>query len=339
MGLLVDGVWKDQWYDTGKSAGRFERATAAFRHWITPDGSAGPSGEAGFPAEAGRYHLYVSLACPWAHRTLIVRALKGLGDLIPLSVVHWFMGDQGWTFQAGEGVVPDPNEGAEALHQLYTVADPHYSGRVTVPVLWDRQRRTIVSNESSEILRMFNSAFDHLGAINGDLYPVALREEIDRLNERIYRTVNNGVYRCGFATTQAAYEEALDPLFRTLADLNEQLATRRYLLGSAITEADWRLFTTLVRFDPVYVGHFKCNLRRLVDFPHLFAYTRDLYQQPGLAPTVNMAHIKRHYYQSHTMINPTGVVPVGPEINLLAPHDRESLGAAPDAADPSHRSS
>ncbi len=339
MGLLVDGVWKDQWYDTGKSAGRFERSTAAFRHWITPDGSAGPSGESGFPAEAGRYHLYVSLACPWAHRTLIVRSLKGLGDLIPLSVVHWFMGDQGWTFQAGEGVVPDPNEAAEALHQLYTVADPHYSGRVTVPVLWDKQRRTIVSNESSEILRMFNSAFDHLGARNGDLYPAALREEIERLNERIYRTVNNGVYRCGFATTQAAYEEALDPLFRTLADLNEQLATRRYLLGSAITEADWRLFTTLVRFDPVYVGHFKCNLRRLVDFPHLFAYTRDLYQQPGVAPTVNMAHIKRHYYQSHTMINPTGVVPVGPEIHLLAPHGRESLGAAPEAADPSHQSS
>ncbi|MCP9929698.1 glutathione S-transferase family protein [Cyanobium sp. AMD-g] len=333
MGLLVDGVWKDQWYDTGKSAGRFERSTAAFRHWITPDG------ETGFPAEAGRYHLYVSLACPWAHRTLIVRALKGLGDLIPLSVVHWFMGDQGWTFQAGEGVVPDPNEGAEALHQLYTVADPHYSGRVTVPVLWDKQRRTIVSNESSEILRMFNSAFDHLGARHGDLYPAARREEIDRLNERIYRTVNNGVYRCGFATTQAAYEEALDPLFRTLADLNEQLATRRYLLGSAITEADWRLFTTLLRFDPVDVGHFKCNLRRLVDFPHLFSYTRDLYQQPGVAPTVNMAHIKRHYYQSHTMINPTGVVPVGSEINLLAPHDRESLRPAPDAAGPSHRSS
>ena len=244
MGLLVDGVWRDQWYDTASSTGRFERSRAAFRHWITPDGSGGPSGEAGFAAEAGRYHLYVSLACPWAHRTLILRARKGLEELIPLSVVHWFMGERGWTFQAAEGVVPDPNEGAEALHELYTVADPHYSGRVTVPVLWDKQRRTIVSNESSEILRMFNSAFDHLGAREGDVYPAALREQIDRLNERIYTTVNNGVYRCGLATTQEAYEEALGPLFATLDWLDGHLAGRRYLLGSAITETDWRLFTT-----------------------------------------------------------------------------------------------
>jgi putative glutathione S-transferase len=338
MGLLVDGIWVDQWYDTGSSAGRFERSRAAFRNWITADGSAGPSGEAGFAAEAGRYHLYVSLACPWAHRTLILRAIKGLEELIPLSVVHWFMGARGWTFQAAEGVVPDPNEGAEALHQLYTVADPHYSGRVTVPVVWDRQRRTIVSNESSEIIRMFNSAFDHLGAREGDVYPAALREEIDRLNERIYATVNNGVYRCGFATTQEAYEEALGPLFSTLDWLEAHLATRRYLLGSAITEADWRLFTTLLRFDPVYVGHFKCNLKRLVDYPNLFAYTRDLHQVPGVAETVNMDHIKRHYYQSHTMINPTGVVPVGPEIDFLLPHGREPVGAAADPGDRSHRS-
>jgi glutathionyl-hydroquinone reductase len=337
MGLLVDGVWRDQWYDTGSSAGRFERSRAAFRNWITPDGSAGPSGAAGFAAEAGRYHLYVSLACPWAHRTLILRALKGLEDLIPLSVVHWFMGERGWTFQAAEGVLPDPNEGAEALHQLYTVADPHYSGRVTVPVLWDRQRRTIVSNESSEILRMFNSAFDRLGAREGDVYPVALRQEIDRLNERIYTTVNNGVYRCGFASTQEAYEEALGPLFASLDWLEGHLADRRYLQGSAITEADWRLFTTLLRFDPVYVGHFKCNLKRLVDYPHLFAYTRDLYQVPGVAETVNMTHIKRHYYQSHTMINPTGVVPVGPAIDFLLPHGREALGGATDPGDRSQR--
>ncbi|MDM7951981.1 MAG: glutathione S-transferase family protein [Cyanobium sp. CZS 25K] len=338
MGLLVEGVWKDQWYDTSSSAGRFERSRAAFRNWITLDGSAGPSGEAGFAAEAGRYHLYVSLACPWAHRALIVRALKGLSDLIPLSVVHWFMGDKGWTFQAAEGVVPDPNEGADALHQLYTRADPQYSGRVTVPVLWDKHQRTIVSNESSEIIRMFNSTFDHLGAREGDFYPAALREEIDRLNERIYRTVNNGVYRCGFATTQEAYEEALDPLFASLDWLDGQLAGRRYLLGTTPTEADWRLFTTLVRFDPVYVGHFKCNLRRLVDFPHLFAYTRDLYQLPGVADTVNMQHIKRHYYQSHTTINPTGVVPAGPEIDLHLPHGREHLASPGIQADRSHRS-
>lgn len=328
MGLLVDGVWTDRWYDTAGSSGRFERSGAAFRHWITPDGTAGPSGGAGFAAEAGRYHLYVSLACPWAHRTLIVRALKQLDALIPVSVVHWFMGEQGWTFQQGEGVVSDPNEGAEALHELYTRADPAYSGRVTVPVLWDRQKRTIVSNESSEIIRMFNSAFDHLGAGEGDFYPLELRAAIDALNERIYTTVNNGVYRCGFATTQQAYEEAVEPLFASLDALEERLAGQRYLMGSVLTEADWRLFTTLVRFDPVYVGHFKCNIRRLIDYPHLFAYTRDLYQVPGVAETVNLMHIKRHYYQSHTMINPTGVVPVGPQIDYRLPHGRERLPAS-----------
>ncbi|MEO1004163.1 MAG: glutathione S-transferase family protein [Cyanobacteria bacterium J06638_7] len=338
MGLLVDGVWTDQWYDTSSSGGRFERSRAAFRNWITADGAAGPSGEAGFAAQAGRYHLYVSLACPWAHRTLIMRSLKGLEELIPLSVVHWFMGDQGWTFSAGEGVVPDPNEGAQLLHQLYTRADPCYSGRVTVPVLWDKQQRTIVSNESSEIIRMFNSAFDQLGAREGDFYPPALRERIDALNDRIYRTVNNGVYRCGFATTQQAYEEALEPLFDTLDALEQRLASQRYLLGEVITEADWRLFTTLVRFDPVYVGHFKCNLRRLVDYPHLMAYSRDLFQVPGVAETVDFGHIKRHYYQSHATINPSGVVPVGPEVDFRSPHGRALLTEQADAAVRSHRS-
>jgi putative glutathione S-transferase len=325
MGLLVDGVWQDRWYDTASSGGRFRRSTSQFRHWVTPDGAAGPTGEGGFVAEPGRYHLYVSLACPWAHRTLIFRALKGLEELIPVSVVHWFMGEHGWTFTPGEGVVPDPNEGAEKLHELYTRADPHYSGRVTVPVLWDRQRRTIVNNESAEIIRMFNSAFDGVGARPGDYYPEPLRQEIEALNARIYDTVNNGVYRCGFATTQEAYEEALEPLFATLDELEERLSGRRYLLGDRITEADWRLFTTLLRFDPVYVGHFKCNLRRLADSPHLDAYVRDLYQVPGVADTVNLDHIKRHYYQSHTMINPTGVVPVGPELDWWRPHGRESL--------------
>jgi putative glutathione S-transferase len=330
MGLLVDGVWMDQWYDTSSTGGRFERSRAAFRNWITADGSPGPSGVGGFVAEAGRYHLYVLLACPWAHRTLIVRALKGLEGFIGVSVVHWLMGEKGWTFRKGEGVVPDPNEGVAVLHELYTRANPRYSGRVTVPVLWDKAQRTIVSNESSEIIRMFNGAFDHLGAREGDFYPLPLREAIDGLNEWIYNTVNNGVYRCGFATSQQAYEEAVYPLFATLDALEERLASRRYLMGSALTEADWRLFTTLVRFDPVYVGHFKCNLRRLVDYPYLFAYTRDLFQVPGVAHTVNLDHIKRHYYQSHATINPTGVVPSGPEIDYLTPHGREHLASAAD---------
>jgi putative glutathione S-transferase len=312
MGLLVDGVWKDQWYDTSASGGRFERSRARFRHWITPDGSPGPSGEGGFRAEPDRYHLYVSLACPWAHRTLILRALKGLEQLIPISVVHWYMGSEGWTFAPGEGVIPDPHRGATRLHEIYTAADPRYSGRVTVPVLWDRRRETIVNNESSEILRMFNSAFDGLGAREGDYCPEQLRPEIDRWNNLIYETVNNGVYRCGFATSQEAYEEAFGPLFDTLDLLEAHLGEHPYLVGDRLTEADWRLFTTLLRFDPVYVGHFKCNLRRIADYPHLSAYLRRLLAVPGVAGTVNMDHIKKHYYQSHTMINPTGVVPLGP---------------------------
>ena len=326
MGLLVDGVWHDQWYDTRSTGGRFERKASAFRSWITPDGRAGPTGQGGFRAEPGRYHLYVSLACPWAHRTLIFRALKGLEAMIGLSVVHWRMLDRGWTFEEGPGVVPDPVRGARHLHEVYTAADPGYTGRVTVPVLFDRKTGTIVNNESAEIIRMFNAAFDGVGAKPGDYYPEDLRAEIDALNARIYDTVNNGVYKAGFATTQEAYEEAVGPLFETLDVLDERLATRRYLLGDRITEADWRLFTTLVRFDPVYVGHFKCNLRRIADYPNLSGYLRDLYAVPGVAGTVSLEHIKRHYYESHRTINPTGIVPVGPALDLTAPHGREEVG-------------
>ena len=327
MGLLQEGKWVDQWYDTNSTGGRFVRKLPQFRNWVTRDGSAGPSGEAGFKAEAGRYHLYVSLACPWAHRTLIFRALKGLEDMISVSTVHWFMADKGWTFQSGDSVVPDIVNNVDYMYQIYTAAMPGYSGRVTVPVLWDGHQHTIVSNESPEIIRMFNSAFDEIGAKPGDFYPQALRAEIDHLNERIYESVNNGVYKCGFATTQEAYEEAITPLFDTLDWLDHRLSSRRYLTGSSITEADWRLFTTLVRFDPVYVGHFKCNIKRIADYSNLSAYVRDLYQQPGVSDTVNMEHIKNHYYASHESINPSRVVPVGPDIDFSVPHDREKLGS------------
>jgi putative glutathione S-transferase len=326
MGLLVNGQWQDKWYDTDATGGRFMRKDAAFRNWVTADGSAGPSGTGGFAAQAGRYHLYVSLACPWAHRTLIMRRLKGLEDRIGVSVVHWLMREEGWTFADGPGVVPDTVNHARVLHQVYTAADPQYSGRVTVPVLWDRQRATIVSNESSEILRMMNSAFDGIGATPGDYYPADLRAQIDTVNARIYDTVNNGVYKAGFATSQAAYEEAVWPLFETLDWLEARLATQRYLVGNRLTEADIRLFTTLVRFDPVYVGHFKCNLRRIADYPALSGFVHDLYQHPGIAGTVNFEHIKRHYYESHRTLNPAGVVPAGPVLDLAAPHGRERLG-------------
>ncbi|GAB4362507.1 MAG: glutathione S-transferase family protein [Kiloniellaceae bacterium] len=328
MGLLIDGVWHDKWYDTKKTGGRFERQDSAFRNWVTPDGSAGPSGAAGFKAEAGRYHLYVSLACPWAHRTLIFRKLKKLEDLISLSVVHWHMGEEGWTFQEGRGVIPDSVNGAAKLHQVYSAAKPDYSGRVTVPVLWDKQRGTIVSNESAEIIRMFNSAFDGLTGSTLDFYPKALRQEIDAVNETVYHNVNNGVYKAGFATEQEPYEKAFDALFATLDDLEARLSRQRYLAGARLTEADWRLFTTLVRFDPVYHGHFKCNLKRLADYPSLWAYTRELYQLPGVAETVDLFHIKHHYYESHPTVNPSGIVPKGPAINFRAPHGREALKAA-----------
>jgi putative glutathione S-transferase len=322
MGLLVEGKWRDAWYDTKSTRGRFVRKDAAFRNWITADGSAGATS---FKAEAGRYHLYVSLACPWAHRTLIMRALKGLEDKISISVVHWLMLDDGWTFADGPGVVPDAVHHAKFLHQIYTAARPHYTGRVTVPVLWDKHTRTIVNNESSEIIRMLNSAFDGVGAKLGDYYPRALREEINAINARVYDSVNNGVYKAGFATTQAAYEEAVGPLFDTLDWLEQRLADRRFLLGDSLTEADIRLFTTLIRFDAVYVGHFKCNIRRVVDYPNLSAFTRDIYQLPGVAATVNFEHIRRHYYESHRSINPTGIVPVGPLLDFTAAHGREWL--------------
>ena len=322
MGLLVHGKWVDRWYNTKGHEGHFVRKAAQFRNWVTADGSPGPSGRGGFKAEAGRYHLYVSLACPWANRTLIFRHIKGLEEMISLSVVHWTMGREGWTFEPGEGVVPDPLHNAHYLHEVYTGADPDYSGRVTVPILWDKKTETIVSNESSEIIRMFNSAFDGIGALPGDYYPQEWRGEIDEINARIYSNVNNGVYKAGFATTQEAYEEAVFPLFETLDWLEDRLSTRRYLMGDRLSEADWRLFTTLVRFDPVYVGHFKCNIRRLADYPNLWAYTRDLYQHEGVADTINMHHIKDHYYGSHETINPTGVVPVGPALNLNEPHGR-----------------
>lgn len=327
MGLLVDGKWHDKWYDTAASGGRFIRSESQFRNWITVDGSAGPSGESGFKAEPGRYHLYVSLACPWAHRVLIMRALKGLEDMISVSVVHWLMVEDGWTFAEGPGVVPDDVNNAAFLHQIYTAAQPDYSGRVTVPVLWDKQRRTIVNNESSEIIRMLTRAFDGLGAKAGDYYPGPLRPTIDALNERIYDTVNNGVYKAGFATSQAAYDEAVTGLFETLDWLEDRLSRQRFLAGDQVTEADIRLFTTLVRFDEVYHGHFKCNVRRIIDYPALWAFTRDIFQLPGVAATVNMEHIKRHYYESHDTINPTGVVPAGPALDFAAPHGRAALGA------------
>ena len=328
MGLLVDGQWRDAWYETASTGGRFIRKEPAFRHWITIDGAPGPSGTGGFAAEAGRYHLYVSLACPWAHRTLIMRALKGLEDLISVSVVHWRMRERGWTFADGPGVIPDTVNHAHLLHEIYTAADPNYTGRVTVPVLWDKQRRTIVNNESSEIIRMLNSAFDGLGAKAGDYYPAQWRAEIDAINNRVYDSLNNGVYKAGFATTQTAYEEAVRPLFATLDWLEDKLARRRFLLGDRLSEADIRLFTTLIRFDAVYFGHFKCNLRRLADYPNLSAYTRDLYQWPGIAPTVNFEHIKRHYYESQTTVNPSGIVPIGPRLDFSQPRGRQTFATA-----------
>jgi glutathionyl-hydroquinone reductase len=327
MGLLVDGRWTQQGYDTSASGGRFQRQESAFRNWITPDGTPGPTGDGGFKAEPGRYHLYVSLACPWAHRTLIFRVLKGLESAISVSVVHWFMGKDGWTFDEGPHVIPDPIFGARRLYEVYVRSNPIYTGRVTVPVLWDKLRNVIVSNESSEIIRMLNSAFHGVGGSGADFYPVELRDTIDAFNARIYATVNNGVYRAGFATTQEAYEEAVRPLFSTLDVLEERLATHRYLCGGRLTEADWRLFTTLVRFDAVYVGHFKCNLRRITDYPNLWGFTRELYQYPGVAGTTDFTHIKRHYYQSHETINPNRIVPLGPDLAFLSPHGRERLSA------------
>jgi putative glutathione S-transferase len=326
MGMLVDGKWHDVWYDTKESKGRFVRSEAQFRNWITTDGSAGPSGKGGFKAEPDRYHLYISLACPWAHRTLIYRKLKGLESMISLSAVNSYMGSEGWTFEPGPGVIPDPINNAKRIYEVYLAADPNYSGRATVPIVWDKHRDTIVSNESKEIIRMFNSAFNDVGANDIDFYPEAHRAEIDELNDYIYPNLNNGVYMSGFATTQEAYEEAVTKVFEALDMLEERLTTRRYLCGSQITEADWRLFTTLIRFDPVYVGHFKCNRKRLFDYPNLWGYVCDLYQQPGIAETVDTEYNKRHYYGSHESINPHRIVPVGPDVDYSAPHDRARLG-------------
>ena len=322
MGQLIDGKWDNSWYDTKKSGGKFERDASRFRDWITKDGQPAEGRSRGFKAEPGRYHLYVSLACPWAHRTLILRKLKKLDDLISVDVVHWHMGEHGWTFLTEKGATGDSLFGSEFLHQIYTRAEPTYSGRVTVPVLWDKQENTIVSNESSEIIRMLNSAFDEWGDPSVDMYPEALREEIDAVNALIYPNINNGVYRAGFATKQTAYEEAFDDVFRTLDDLENRLGRQRYLVGDRLTEADWRLFTTLVRFDPVYVGHFKCNQHRIADYANLSNYLRDLYQVEGVAETVDLFHIKHHYYGSHDTINPTGIVPKGPALDYDAPHDR-----------------
>lgn len=323
MGHLVDGQWQDTWYDTKSTGGKFVRSTAKFRNWITADGSAGPSGEGGFPAESGRYHLYVSMACPWAHRTLIFRALKGLEPHIDISVVHPDMLSDGWTFETdGHGATGDTLYGLPFARDLYIKADPQVSGRVTVPILWDKTRETIVSNESSEIIRMLNSAFNGLTGDTQDFYPEDLRPEIDAVNARVYDDINNGVYKSGFATTQEAYDTAVTALFAALDWVEARLSTRRYLTGDQITEADWRLFTTLVRFDPVYHLHFKCNRRRIVDYPNLWAYTRELYQWPGVAETVNFEHIVRHYHYSHETINPYRIIPINPELDWTAPHGR-----------------
>lgn len=332
MGLLVNGEWRDVWYDTGKTQGRFVRHESGFRNWVTRDGSAGPSGQGGFKAEPRRYHLYVSLACPWACRAVIFRKLKKLEDVISMSVTDPFMGENGWSFSAPDGAITpgstvDEISGARFLYEIYRKAQPDYTGRVTVPVLWDKRNGVIVNNESSEIIRMLNSAFDEWGDSSIDFYPADLRHEIDRINGVVYDNVNNGVYKCGFATTQQAYEESFDALFKTLDELEARLSHQRYLVGARMTEADWRLFTTLVRFDAVYYGHFKCNLRRIVDYPNLWNYTRELYQVPGVAETVNLSQIKRHYYASHVTINPTRIVPKGPAIDFSTPHTRAQLAA------------
>jgi putative glutathione S-transferase len=322
MGHLVDGVWRDQQHSERTPDGRFLRPTTRFRNWVTEDGSPGPTGSGGFAAARGRYHLYAALPCPWAHRTIIMRALKGLEDVISLSLVEPLYGPHGWRFGNGPGTIPDSANGASELAEIYLLADPRYTGRVSVPVLWDKERRTIVNNESAEIIRMLNGAFGRFTNVHSDYYPPSLRPEIDRVNALIYENINNGVYRAGFATAQEPYEEAFRALFAALDQIEERLGRQRYLVDATITEADWRLFTTLVRFDAVYYSHFKCNLRRIVDYRNLSNYLRDLYQQPGIAATVNMDQIKRHYYGSQRHVNPFGIVPLGPALDFSAPHDR-----------------
>ncbi|MCH2163813.1 MAG: glutathione S-transferase family protein [Marinovum sp.] len=326
MGLLVDGEWKEHWYDTKSTGGAFKRQEAKFRNWVTADGSPGLSGVGGFKAESGRYHLYVSNACPWAHRTMIARALKDLSDHITTSIVHPDMLADGWTFETDEnGATGDTLYGSAFVRDIYIMAEPNMTGRVTVPILWDKTQKTIVSNESSEIIRMFNSAFNDLTGNTLDLWPKVERDAIEEVNARIYDTLNNGVYKSGFATTQAAYEAAVHPLFDTLDWLEDRLSTHRYLMGDHVTEADWRLWTTLIRFDPVYHLHFKCNRKRLIDYPNLWAYTRELYKWPGVAETVNMGHIVRHYHYSHESINPHRIVPINPVLDYAEPHGRDAL--------------
>lgn len=330
MGLLANGQWQDEWYDTKATGGRFKRSPSQFRHWITADGSAGPTGDAGFKAESGRYHLYISYACPWANRAMLVRALKGLEDHLDISVVNPLIKTKGWEFTPGDGVIPDPLYHIDRLYELYLKADANYYGRVTVPVLRDKRRETIVSNESGDILRMLGYAFDAF-AQNPmlDLYPEDLKADIDVLNDHLYRAVNNGVYKAGFATSQEAYEEAVYPLFEMLDTLEERLKTKRFLLGERITESDIRFFTSAIRFDAVYHGHFKCNIRRLNDYPNISGWMREIYQMPGVADTIKMDHIKSHYYCSHQLVNPNGIIPVGPDQNFTAPHGRDHLPIAP----------
>lgn len=329
MGIMVDGVWHtDEAPLADEKTGRFVRKESAFRNWVTADGSPGPSGEGGFKAEPGRYHLYISISCPWAHRTRLVRAIKKLQDLVGISIATPRRTDQGWTYDNSTEAYKDPLYGIEALHTLYSRADPNYSGRVTVPTLWDKERETIVNNESSEIIRMFNDAFAAHAPTSPDLYPADLREEIEAVNERTYEGLNNGVYRAGFATAQEAYEEAAWQVFETLDWMEERLSRQRYLAGDRLTLADWRVFPTLVRFDCAYVGAFKCNLRRLVDYPNLWGFTRELYQMPGVSETVDTDIFKRGYYSISQIRNPTGIVPIGPEIDFTGPHGRDRLAAA-----------
>jgi len=324
MGLLIDGEWRDKWYDTESTGGKFERSTSKFRNWVTADGSAGPSGKSGFQAQSGRYHLYVSYACPWAHRALIFRALKDLTDHISVSVVHPDMMEDGWTFATDfEGATGDTLFGSDFLRDIYIKADPNFTGRVTVPVLWDKAQNTIVSNESAEIIRMFNSAFNEITGNTDDYWPTDLREQIADINERVYETVNNGVYKAGFATSQDAYDDAVHPLFDSLAWLESILENNRFLAGDKLTEADWRLFTTLARFDLVYHTHFKCNHKRLIDYPNLWAYTRQLYQHADIAETVHFDHIVRHYHFSQTTVNPHQIIPINPTVDFTAPHGRD----------------
>ena len=322
MGRLENGVWIDQWHNTKETKGRYVRKPSIFRNWITVDGEAGPTGKGGYLAEKDRYHLYISWACPWAHRTLIFRAIKGLENMISISGVNAIMRSNGWTFDDGYGVIPDNINHSKYLYEVYLKEDNTYSGRVTVPLLWDKKTSTIVNNESADIIRMFNSAFDNIGAKEGDYYPDSLRDKIDNMNDFIYQNINNGVYRSGFATTQDAYDEAIETLFFGLDELDNILSKQRYLVGNIITEADWRLLPTLLRFDSVYHGHFKCNKRKLKEYDNLFNYAKELYQFPGISETYDDKYSKEHYYGSHETINPSGVIAHGPEFEFDQPHNR-----------------